>query len=55
MIYSYTDWHDVDEDLRTGVRQGGEWNQGIEVGIAYLVMYETPTALGEIVASMKKK
>ena len=29
MIYSYTDWHDVDEDLRTIMSYGGRW-RGVE-------------------------
>ena len=43
--------HDVDEELRTGVRQGGEWNNGNTDGIARRDMFVDPTATEDIVAS----
>ena len=53
LIKYYTDYHDVDEELRTGVRQGGEWNNGNTDGIARRDMFVDPTATEDIVASLK--
>ena len=49
----YMVWHDVDEDLRTGVRQGGEWRHGTGSGIARRGMdvNTSPTNTLDIVAS----
>ena len=42
-IHSYTDHHDVDEDLATIALLGGFWPSGIKTGIAcrYLTDYTT--------------
>jgi len=47
----YTDWFDVDEDLRTISVQGGEWPMGKQVGIIYRDIYNTPTDASDGVTS----
>ena len=54
MIIYYTDWHDVDEELRTFTRLGGHWNDASSAGIAYRFLYDAPTESGDGVASVQK-
>ena len=39
----YTDYHDVDEDLRTLVPQGGSWWEHVGIGVAFRRMIDTPS------------
>ena len=39
----YTDYHDVDEDPRTILPQGGSWWEDIGVGIAFRRMIDPPS------------
>ena len=50
-IHSYTDWHDVDEDLRTIPSQGGRWTAGSSAGTACRTMNDSPTTTLDTVAS----
>ena len=47
----YTDYHDVDEDLRTHAHCGGDWWRGSYVGIIQRDLYQSPTAIFDIAAS----
>ena len=55
MVYSCTDWNDVDEDLTAISVHGGGWSESIRVGAARRTMNDTPTAVGGAVAFLKKK
>ena len=52
LIKYYTDWHDVDEDLRTILMHGGYWVHDVFTGIAHRDMEDSPTTnYYDIVAS----
>ena len=51
VIHSYTDKHDVDEDLRTILIQGGRWNHEGDTGITFRAIADTPTLASSNVAS----
>lgn len=57
MIYSYTDWHVVDEDERAIVDQGGEsglyWRDTTS-GVFLRVMDDSPSNLSDTVAFEQK-
>ena len=55
VFLNYTDWHDVDEEMRTIVRLGGWWTSGEPAGVFDGDMYNTPTASENIVASSNIK
>ena len=52
LVINYTDYHDVDEDLRTLLEQGGRWTNGGMAGITRREMYESSTNTLDIVASV---
>jgi len=54
MVYSCTDWNDVDEDLTAILVHGGGWSESIRVGAARRTMNDTPTAVGGAVAFAQK-
>jgi len=54
MVYSCTDWNDVDEDLTAILVHGGGWSESIRVGAARRTMNDTPTAVGGAVFCAKK-
>ena len=47
----YTDWHEVDEDMRAIIACDGVWNQGTMIGIACRNLHNTPADSGYYVAS----
>ena len=47
----YTDWHNVDEDLRTIARCGGRWYEGSNAGITLRSVSDVPTTVFGDVAS----
>ena len=49
----YTDFHDVDEDLRTIMVQGGDCVAHILVGITHRDLDDPPFSAGSTVASKK--
>ena len=51
----YTDWHDVDEDLRTIAIQGGAWTDISYAGITHRDPWNSPSAISGDVASLKNK
>ena len=51
----YTDFHNVDEDLRAIVAHGGVWNNQTSVGIALRNVIDTSTTIGDSVASSNMK
>ena len=51
----YTDWHDVDENERTNVSQGGMWTRGNQAGIALRYITDTSSHTSDTVASLKNK
>ena len=53
MFIYYTDWHDVDEDVRTISLQGGTWSR-YTTGITDHVLSDSPTGSGIHVASLRK-
>ena len=50
----YTDYHDVDEELRTIIPQGGSWWENDGVGVAFRRMIDPPTITHDDVASVQK-
>ena len=52
----YTDWHDVDEDSKTILYQGGYWPDGTttRVGVLRRAMDYVANTTDNIVASLKK-
>lgn len=50
---SYTDMHDVDEDLKTILCHGASWVNHATIGIAMRYMTDSPTATIDSVASLK--
>ena len=50
-IWNYTDDHDVDEDLRTILLQGGMWYQNDNAGGTCRYMGDTPTTAWDTAAS----
>ena len=50
-IIYYTDFHNVDEDLKTVIIQGGDWVNGTALGITQRDLYSPPTSCGYSVAS----
>jgi hypothetical protein len=54
MVYSYTDWHIVDEDERTISVHGGYWVHGVYTGIAHREVSVTSTNNQDTVAFEKK-
>lgn len=51
--HSYTDQHDVDEDLRTNVKRGGICWRGGGAGITAQELFNDPTTTSDGVASKK--
>ena len=53
----YTDYHDVDEDLRTISICSGCWNTGSRIGVTYRSMNDLPTAAidGRVASSINAK
>ena len=47
----YTDFHGVDEDLRTVTNQGGWWGEESLVGIVYRFMFDSSSYAAVDVAS----
>ena len=54
-ISKYTDHHDVDEELRTFTRQGGQWPEGSLEGITYRYIFNSSSYAADDVASVKNK
>ena len=54
-IHSYTDWHDVDENMMTVVKHGGSRNDNNAVGIAWRNLYHYSTDIFDAVASSNMK
>ena len=54
-ISKYTDHHDVDEELKTFVRQGGQWPEGSLEGITYRYIFNSSSYAADDVALMKNK
>jgi len=52
LIKYYTDMHDVDEDVRTGVRQGGSWGWENMAGITERSLNAPTFYVDTVVASM---
>lgn len=50
-IIYYTDYHDVDEDLRTAILCGGYWEMENKVGVTQQNLYDTPARVYTSVAS----
>ena len=50
MVYSCTDWNDVDEDLTAISVHGGGWSESIRVGAARRTMNDTLTSASVDVA-----
>ena len=50
-IFNYADYHDVDEDTRTIMTQGGDWPASIWAGIIRQAMVNAPTEAWNNVAS----
>ena len=50
-FYSYTDYHDVDEDARTIVRHGRYWGGESYAGITQRGVNDNPTNTFDAVAS----
>jgi len=48
---NYTDWHEVDEDLRSIIDQGGRWDYGNQAGIIFRNLHDSPAVLHDTVAS----
>jgi len=48
----YTDWHDVDEDLKTIPMHGGTWYSTGGAGVTKRDINFAPTVFAEHVASM---
>ena len=55
LIIYYTDWHDVDEDMRAIIAHDGVWNQGTMIGIMCRNLHNTPADSGYNVASSNMK
>ena len=51
IFLNYTDYHDVDENLRTISNYGGDWPAGNSAGVALRTPYDNPTDSGSGVAS----
>ena len=53
IFLNYTDYHDVDEELRTITRQGGRWSENPEsyAGIMFRYPLDTPSTASGSVAS----
>ena len=49
--HSYTDYHNVDEDVLTVSEQGGFWTSETGAGIAYLYINFSPNTASDGVAS----
>ena len=49
----YTDWHDVDEEMRAIIRcrASWDWTVGSNAGVVSQTMHNPPTATGPSVAS----
>ena len=54
MVYSYTDMHEVDEDLRTITSYGGQWGDEVAVGITFRGLNDTSTVTVDSVAFAQK-
>ena len=52
-IINYTDFHDVNEDLRTIMAQGGMCLHGDGVGITFRSLTDSPTLVSYSVASRR--
>lgn len=48
---NYTDWHEVDEDMRTSSLQGGNWIEDRTAGITQRYIVNTSTLVSFDVAS----
>ena len=56
MIYSYTDWHIVDEDMTAISVHGGYWIHGIYTGIAHReVSVASTSSTGTVAFCTKNK
>ena len=55
MCIFYTDWHDVDEDIRTIVSRGGSRDSGIATGVINQLLLNSPTNYIEYAASSNMK
>ena len=55
-MISYTDWHDVDEDMATTVKYGASWDWtfGVQAGVTSQTMTDTHAASNGYVASMRR-
>ena len=53
-VIFYTDWHEVDEDLRTICKCGGRWGAESSEGVTYRQMDSNSTHTSDIVASMRR-
>jgi len=51
IFLNYTDYHDVDEEMRTIVRLGGYWRHDISAGVALRDVAGGPSELSNVVAS----
>ena len=53
LINYYTDGHDVDEDMRSILAQGGMWTEGSATGVTDRTMFDGQNESSTYVASMK--
>ena len=51
VFLNYTDWHDVDEEMRTVPYYGDHWEYGNSAGIFDRYMNSAPAVSGHFVAS----
>jgi hypothetical protein len=51
-VINYTDYHEVDEDMRAIVAQGGSWWEDGGTGVAMRCMNNSPTSSIDYVASI---
>ena len=51
VFLNYTDFHDVDEDLRTFTRLGGYWFEESREGITYRYIFNSSSYAADDVAS----
>lgn len=52
---NYTDWHDVDENERTIVPQGGAYNTANGAGVTIRHVFDAISRTSEVVASSNMK
>ena len=51
----YTDYHEVDEDIDTILKQSGRWNDGIWAGLMFRDQIDSPANTLDYVASSNMK